>query len=108
MPQVSHEFKIVQRRHIGIERNGFWKIAYPFAHFQGFFDNVISGDGGSAFGGRHIPRQDSHGCGFACSIGTEKAYDFPLLSIEGEVVNGTARAIVLGETIDLDHWCSLK
>jgi hypothetical protein len=31
-----------------------------------------------------------------------------LFGVEGEVVNGAARAVVLGETIDLDHWFSFS
>jgi hypothetical protein len=30
------------------------------------------------------------------------------LLVEGKVVNSAPRAVVFGETIDLDHWCSLK
>ncbi len=107
MPQVCHELKVINRGHIGVKRNSFWKISDSFSDLDRFFDHIIAGHNRGSVCGWHIAGKDSHGCCFASAIGTEKANDFSLVGIKADVIDGAPFAIVLGKTVDLDHYCSL-
>src|SRR5918996_5823801 len=108
MAQVCHELQVLKRGHIVIERNGFRQVAHALANFKRLLQNIVPGDRCSSIGGRHISGEDSHGGGLACAVGAEKADDLSLLGVEGQVFNGAARAIIFGESVDLDHWYSLN
>ena len=53
-------------------------------------------------GGGHERGEDAEEGGFAAAVGAEEAEDFAAVDVEGEVVEGDAVAVAVGELVDLD------
>ena len=89
--------------HLGIERRGFGQIPDVLFDIEGLLDDIESGDGGFAGGGREEAGKDAHGGGFSGAVFAEKTHDFALRYFEGNILDSDMACVSLGQTFDFNH-----
>ncbi len=101
--ELGSEFEIFLHPHVVVEGHIFGHVADFSTSFDGFSENIVPGDGGDARGGRQITGEHAQGCGLSGAIWAQKADDFALFDLEGDVAHRGMAGVTLCEVGDFDQ-----
>ena len=90
--------------HVAVERHVFWHVTEMRSSLQRLFKNVESRDRRAAGGWRHEACQNSHGGGFASTVGSEKPHDFAAANLEIQIPDGRLASIAFCQIFDFNHF----
>src|SRR5262249_51181861 len=79
------------------------QIANSPASFQRLGKDVEAVDDHGSLARRHKAGDDAHRGGLACAVGTKKAEDRTLFSLEGDITHRDEVAVAFGQILYLDH-----
>ena len=100
---LGDELEVPVDGHVGIERRILGQVADAALHLERLLEDVEAGDLGGAGSGGQEAGQDAHGGRLAGAVAAQKAQDFALGNVEGDVVERDEVSVTLGQIADFDH-----
>jgi hypothetical protein len=102
-PDSGHVLQIVEDQHVVVQGRRLRQVAQHGLDLERVLVDAMVLDADAAGGRPQKPREHPQGGGFAGAVRAQQAQNLPLPGDQADAVHRADGAVVLGQTLDVDH-----